>query len=530
MSSQDVDPEHPQPEEPPAGGRFGGWWVLWVIGVTLVLTPLLSSSQHTLGPGTVEVSVRPAARGSMVLSFPPLGSVSAPTHKGPSKVTLELREIDVQPLIAGGGRLDVETLTSSVRDDLGPALRSIVARVALVGAAVGAVSVLVLPRRRFTRVVAGALIGAVTSTSIVAVTLWGFDPTRFEEPTYQGPLAAGGSVLAAITSGDRSGLDARLDVLAARVADLYSASVTSDIEGSSGDVAILHVSDLHLNPVGVGLARQLAESFEVDAIVDTGDTTSFGFPLEESFSELFADLGVPYYFVAGNHDSSSNRAAFASAEGITSIDRKVVDVNGIRVLGFDDPVVTSTRVVAREERARIMESAEPELRRLVEHDRPDVVAIHNPVMASAVAGEVPVVIAGHLHRSVLSADDGTVVAVVGSTGATGLGSLTVEVDLPYMAQILRFRSGELVAIDTIELTGTSGDFTVQRRLVSDEMRGGEPAEELESDPDEGTEGESQTTPPSTAGPSTTPGSTVPASTTSPGSPPTGGPPGDDGPD
>ena len=510
-------------------GRFGGWWVLWVIGVTLVLTPLLSSSQHTLGPGTVEVSVRPATSGSMVLSFPPLGSVSAPTHKGPAPVTGERREIDVQPLIAGGGRLDIETLTSSVREDLGPALRSIVLRVVLVGAAVGAASVLVLPRRRPTRVVAGVLIGAVTSTSVVAVTLWGFDPGRFEEPTYEGPLAAGGSVLAAITSGDRSGLDARLDVLAARVADLYSASVTSDIEGSSGDVAILHVSDLHLNPVGVGLARQLAESFEVDAIVDTGDTTSFGFPLEESFSDLFADFDVPYYFVAGNHASPTNRTAFASAEGITSIDRKVVDVNGIRVLGFDDPVVTSTRTVEREERARIMKSAEPELRRLVEDDSPDVVAIHNPVMASAVAGEVPVVIAGHLHRSVLSADDGTVVAVVGSAGATGLGSLTVEADLPYMAQILRFRSGELVAIDTIELTGTSGDFMVQRRLVTDEMRGGEPSDELESDPDEGTEGEPQPTP-SSIGPSTTPGSNIPTSTTSPGGPPTGGPPGDDGPD
>jgi hypothetical protein len=108
-------------------------------------------------------------------------------------------------------------------------------------------------------------------------------------------------------------------------------------------------------------------------------------------------------------------------------------------------------------------------------------------MASAVAGEVPLVLAGHLHRSVLSADQGTIVAVVGSTGATGLGSLTVEAELPYVAQVLRFREGELVAIDTIELRGTTGDFTVQRTLITDELREGEPADVLESDPDEGDE-------------------------------------------
>ena len=314
----------------------------------------------------------------------------------------------------------------------------------------------------------------------------GYDAGRFEEPTYDGTLALGGPLLQAVTAGTASGVDARVDVLSQRLADLYSASITSDIAGSGGDVSILHVSDIHLNPIGVNLARNLAESFAVDAIVDTGDTTSFGLPLEEPFSDLFDDFGVPYYFVAGNHDSPANRRAISAAEGVTSIDRRVVDVGGVRILGFDDPVVTTTRIVPPEQRRETMEAAEPELRQLTREEQPDVVAIHNPAMASAVAGEVPLVIAGHLHRSLLTAEDGTLVSVVGSSGATGLGALTVESDEPYVAQVLRFDDSELVAIDTVELTGIRGDFVVRRTLVGEEVRGVDTDGSLDEDPDEPT--------------------------------------------
>ncbi len=461
-------------------------WVLWAVVVTLVVTPLVSSSQHDIGPGVVDISVRPSWGGRTTLSFPPLGRVSAHTHDGPVRLTAELREIDVQPVIRSGGRLDTETLSSSVRKDLGGAVTSAAIRIVVVGAVVGALAVTILPRRRLRRIVGGGLVGALSISVLMATAIPGFDPSRFEEPTYEGSLAMGGSLLNSLTTGKSSGVSARVDVLAEKLANLYSASITNRIAGSEGDVAILHVSDLHLNPIGVELTRQMAESFGVDAIIDTGDTTSFGLPFEQPFSELFDDFDVPYYFVAGNHDSLENRAAIGQARGVTAIDRRVIDVEGVRILGFDDPVITTTRTVPREERDRIREAAEPELVRLVEEEQPDVVATHNPAMASAVAGKVPLVIAGHLHRSVLSAEDGTLVSVVGSTGATGLGSLTVEAEQTYVAQVLRFRGGDLVAVDAIELSGTMGDFVVRRTLITDAIVAGKPADVLDDDPEEPT--------------------------------------------
>jgi predicted phosphodiesterase len=454
--------------------------------VTLALSPIISSSQHDVGPGVVRLAVRPSLDGRTTLSFPPLGRVTADTHDGPVRVTAELREVDVQPIISAGGRLDAQTLSSEVQEDLPGAVVSAAIRAVVVAAVIGAIAVAVLPKRGGRRIAGGAAVGAITMALLIGSAYPGYDATRFEAPTYEGSLAVGGSLLNAVTTGSSSGLNARVDVLADKLANLYSASITSNIAGSEGDVAILHISDLHLNPIGVNLARQMASSFGVDAVVDTGDTTSFGLPFEQPFSQLFGDFDVPYYFVAGNHDSMENRAAIAAAPGVTAIDRKVVDVKGVRILGFDDPVVTTTRIVPKEERAATMEAAEPALRRLTEEDRPDVVATHNPAMASAVAGEVPLVIAGHLHRSVLTADQGTLVAVVGSTGATGLGSLTVESEQPYLAEVLRFRDGDLVAIDNIELKGTLGDFVVERTLVTDEMRHGETDEVIDEDPEEPT--------------------------------------------
>lgn len=463
-----------------------GAWLLWIVAVSLLVVPLIPAGQHQIGPGVVSIEMGPALRGATTLSFPPLGNVRAYTHPSPVEVTAELRELDLRPVISGQGRLDAESIEAEVRADLPGAVTSAFIRLLAIGALLGSLAAAVLPRRRFAGVALGALVGALSVGLTAVSVLVAFDVDRFEEPTYDGTLSLGGPLLAAVTSGDASGLDARIDVLARRLADLYSASVTTDIARSKGDVAILHVSDIHLNPIGVNLARDLARSFEVDAIVDTGDTTSFGLPMEESFSGLFEDFGVPYYFVAGNHDSMANRRAISAASGVTSIDREVVEVNGLRILGFDDPVVTTTRTVPKAERARIMEAAAPELEALVERESPDVVAMHNPAMASAVTGTVPVVMAGHLHRSVTTAKDHTVIAVVGSTGATGLGSMTVVADEPYQAQVLRFYDGDLVAIDNIELIGTAGDFVVRRTLITVESTDVAPDPEIDSDPAEPT--------------------------------------------
>ena len=286
----------------------------------------------------------------------------------------------------------------------------------------------------------------------------------------------------------------RLGTLSDKLAGLYSSTVTDEVDASTGETVILHVSDLHLNPIGLELVRRLATSFDVDAVLDTGDTTSFGSPFEGRFADLIADFPVPYLYVAGNHDSPENRAAISAAPGVESLDRRVrlgrrCPHPGVRRSGGDDDAGRPPRRArAHRGRSRALRSAV-----LAEDEQPDVIAVHNPVILRDVLGLAPVAVVGHLHRHALGARGGTLISVVGSTGATGLGSLLTEADLPYAASLLRFRGSELVAIDQLEVVGTAGDLVVQRRSISDEDRDGDDAGFIDTDVEEGTRPDSPTT-------------------------------------
>jgi len=252
---------------------------------------------------------------------------------------------------------------------------------------------------------------------------------------------------------------------------------------------VLHISDLHLNPLGAQLARRLAVAFEVDAVVDTGDTTSFGTDFEGAYAELLADFPVPYLFVAGNHDSRPNRAAIKATPGVIPLHNTSYDVgegdDRVRIAGFDDPLITTTEDVPRAEREQVELDATPRLNALIEREHPDVLAIHNPVILQKVVGMVPLALGGHQHQAKLGARSGTLISLAGSTGATGLGSLLVDADLPASASLLRFRGGVLVSIDDLEAVGTSGDLTIRRHTITAADREADNADFIGRDADEG---------------------------------------------
>ena len=264
-------------------------------------------------------------------------------------------------------------------------------------------------------------------------------------------------------------VDSRVMVLSGKIASLYSTALTGDIERSEGEVVLLHVSDLHLNTIGLALARDLAADFEVDAVLDTGDITSFGFEPETAFLELFDDFDVPYYLVAGNHDSARVRATLARNEHVTLLDDEVVEIEGIKVLGVEDPTETALRRIPKDEinatyRAQFDSTAD-----LLEQQQPDLLMVHNPVQARPAYGKVPTVGAGHIHTTRLEVVDGTVVAGVGSSGATGVGDLLTEGANPFDFQLLLYVDRKLVAIDQITLQGADGDFVLNRILLRGEL-------------------------------------------------------------
>ncbi len=97
---------------------------------------------------------------------------------------------------------------------------------------------------------------------------------------------------------------------------------------------------------------------------------------------------------------------------------------------------------------------------------PDVLAVHDPVYGEAAERHVPVIVASHLHKHTAARKNGTLVLTVDSTGATGLGSFTVDISRPYEAEVLRFVGHDLVSVNRVELRGVGGGFRVERQLVT----------------------------------------------------------------
>ncbi len=118
-----------------------------------------------------------------------------------------------------------------------------------------------------------------------------------------------------------------------------------------------------------------------------------------------------------------------------------------------------------------MQTASLEAKKLLAagEEPPDIFAVHNPFMAEFFRGELPLILSGHTHRTVVGFDEasGTVLVNAGSTGAAGVRGLLAPRENPYSAAILYFNpelpSGQrLTAADLISIEQYQDSFTLQR--------------------------------------------------------------------
>jgi predicted phosphodiesterase len=425
-------------------------------------------AQGRVGPGRVAVRAHVGASRTE-LRLPPLGQISAATHAAPVTLTAQVDEVSIerlQDLLKTDAPAD--KLQSEVSTDLEPLLRSFAWRALAVAAVAGALAGALVPRRRWTHALAGSAGAVVTVTLLLGGAWRGYDAEAFEKARFEGPLERAPALLATVRRhvDDISVVRKRVQVLGEQVADLYSAASTQVGGPVGGDeVRILHISDIHSNPLGLEVTRRLAEQFKVAAILDTGDLTSFGLPVEGRLGELVGTMKVPYLLVPGNHDSAENRTALAGVHNIQLLDGTVAEIAGLRILGVGDPAFTATNETSTDEAAVIKQARAPDVAARVDALRPDVLAVHDPVLSEASEGHVPLVVAGHLHKNNAVRKNGTLVLTVGSTGATGLGSFTVDTGSPYEAELLHFVGRDLVAVDRIDLHGVGGAFRVERQIV-----------------------------------------------------------------
>ena len=320
-------------------------------------------------------------------------------------------------------------------------------------------------------ITAGAL-AVVLSVSLAAAT---YDPSAFQAPTYTGSLRLVPQLFGPVEGAiERVGyFRDELRRVVAGAARAYAA-VEANPLGRGDEIRILHISDIHLSTLGYDFAQELATSFDVDLVIDSGDTTSFGSPDEEFILSEIPDFDLPYVWVRGNHDARSLQDAIGDLDDTFVLDGDVAEVEGLTIYGLGHPLFVDERGAPAEDEEVEGSSRRPR-RRSPATSRRSRAPRHRGRPRRSDGGRdrglVPLVVSGHFHENRDQVIDGTVFLRVGTTGGAGPTGFTVEDDVPFSAEVLYLReeAGEmhLVAWDVVTQFPETGSLEISRHLASD---------------------------------------------------------------
>lgn len=446
----------------------------------LVGIVVAGSVTRSVGPFEVDMALRPALGGSTVVAVPPLGELALDTHAGPVQLDVrvaQLREDAARAIVADPSAL--QDLGRDVARDVRSGLVALLLRtmaVTALGSALLGWLVFRVPRRTAVASAAGlsmlALAGAFSTAT--------FDREALAEPRFSGLLGVAPTAVGDVQDVvDRFGAySLQLGRLVTNVSKLYAATSSLPTFRADADtIRLLHISDLHLNPAGLDVVTSVVEQFDIDVIVDTGDLTDFGSAAEQQFAERIGRLEVPYVYARGNHDSRAVQEAVRRQANAVVLDSpQPVEVAGLTFLGAGDPRFTPDKRTQDDDAPReVLEEVGTRLAdavRLGGQPPPDVVVVHDPVVAGPLRGVVPLVLAGHRHQRSAEEQEGTLLLVQGSTGGAGLRALEGEAPTPIMLSVLYLdrATQRLQAADDITLGGLgTSDARISRRVWAERL-------------------------------------------------------------
>ncbi|MFJ6884657.1 metallophosphoesterase [Streptomyces californicus] len=486
--------------------RALGMLAVVVLGAWLGLLAV-GSIRTPVGPMDTTMTLRPSLTGGSKINVSPLGALELDSHIAPLRLDVDVDRLDPersQALVDQPERFS--NLQDEVTRDVAAGTRELAVRscVAVVSGA-AALGLVVYRRPRRALAAGGLALTLLAASGVSAYATW--NPKSVLEPKFSGLLSSAPSLV-----GDARSIVTEFDIyqrelarLVTNVTKLYDATSTLPVyQPDPGTIRVLHVSDIHLNPAAWHIIASLVEQYEIDVIVDSGDTMDHGSAAENGFLDPIRDLGAPYVWVRGNHDSRVTQEYLEKFGNVRVLDDgAAVNVGGLRIAGTGDASFTpdrtgpgSNKEAARLEGMRLATALRDQERA---GTPADIAVAHDPNTARETDGTVPLVLSGHYHRRINEQLKlGTRLKVEGSTGGGGLRAVQNEKPEKVHASVLYMdrSTRRLQAWDEITLGGLG--------LTTAEVSRHLPEENLKKDAP-GSPTPSPSSPSSSASPAPSPG-------------------------
>lgn len=442
---------------------------------------MLGPACYEIAGFTVQEALRPAASGQTVIELPPFGALTAKTHSSPLEFKVTLLRVEEKVVTSTLTEWNLNGVRIRVKQEAVRVLTAFVLRQLLLGILGAVLSSLFLVRIPIRRIWQPALVGLFAVGAWVGPAYATYDFDAFERPAYSGMIAAAPRILELsqnLVSGFEK-LKAHTPEVLANLHALFNRADVNGLPAAGNGKKFLLISDIHNNPVGLAIARELAVRFAVDAVLDAGDLTDFGSPLELNLVEDLTKMGVPYVFAPGNHDSPAVMDFLASKSGVSVLKGKTISVAGISILGAPDPSAyrpEPTASTAAQEQREFEAQVELLEKVLNTSKNPvDVLLVHNPWVASHFIGQVPLIAFGHTHRPAVEEAGSSLLLNPGTTGAAGLRGFQTDKEIPYTAMVVYFDGAKRpAAVDIITYGPREGNFRVERRITGKPKTGYEP--------------------------------------------------------
>jgi predicted phosphodiesterase len=438
-----------------------------VIGALVFLFIAAPTTNHQLTAFRFSLRLLPGS-GFTKMELPPVGSIGAKTHWAPWDLVLTLQSIDLdglQQLLATPGSKDILLTTLfALKPRLLCQFLLKAAAIAALGGAWGC-SWVQHGKRDFLR---GSVVGIVVVLGIALITSFTYDPQGFANPVYSGALKGAPWALGLAQNAwdNWNGLGNNVSLFVQNLRQVMAKATSQPPpEKLEHDFKILHVSDLHNNPLAIDFISEVSNNFQPNIIIDTGDLTDFGTTVEEDIVNRLSTLKTPYYLVLGNHDSPIVADKIKNIASVTLLNG-LEQIGDLWLMGAPDPASSTNNIAPASSEQISTQVNVIQSWLLSAEELPFILAVHDPRIAQPFIGKIPIILTGHTHTSCIEVKDQTVFINAGTTGGAGLRGLLGEKEVALTAVLLYIdttgSTPVLDAVDNIRLYPRENRFELTR--------------------------------------------------------------------